>query len=296
MGKIIDSKTKDIIQNPISQTLLIPLYFRAKEAERADLGKSAILYDELSKDLIKRIPYDYEKFDKGKFSAVGCCVRAAYFDKKVEDFIALHKNPVVILGGCGLDTRFERLAKKHQTSQIKNFENAIFYEIDLPEVIEIRKKFLSPSPQDRYIQASLLDSNFLKEIYDKHQNCEFIVVIEGVVMYFENQDLSLMLENLCVLGSFELWVDVVGSVFVKKKMQHDTLSKMQAEFKSGINSPQELIKLLPKSAQASEIEHNLYMRNFPLRWGLFGLFIACWPRKLQMKFSFMLGIKVKNKA
>lgn len=247
--------------NPISQTLLIPLYFRALETQRADKGGEAILYDSYAKALIEQIPYDYAKFDSGRFSRVGCCVRAAYFDSKVESFIATHENAVVILGGCGLDTRFERLCSRHRAQPIPHFESATFYEIDLPEVIALRKSLIPQSARDIYIAASLLDTAWVEEITKAHNNASFIVVIEGVAMYLNRAELREMFESLCVLGHFELWLDVVGSMFAKQKIQHDTLKNMEATFRSGVDSPRELIEIFCPKSSKSNPPHSLAESN-----------------------------------
>ena len=69
-------------------------------------------------------------------SALGCVVRSRYYDQRVESFIRLNARPVVVNVGCGLDTRFQRIAERR---------NAVFYELDLPEVMAIREKLL-PAP------------------------------------------------------------------------------------------------------------------------------------------------------
>ena len=107
----------------VAETLLIPLYMRAKESRRKD----AILRDEMAEYLVENIEYDYTRFDGAKMSEIGCVVRGRYFDDAVRRFIVSHKNPIVVNVDCGLDTRYQRIGKQEQ---------ALFYEMDLPEVID----------------------------------------------------------------------------------------------------------------------------------------------------------------
>lgn len=119
-------KEKIEFQSVVAETLLIPLYMRAKESRRRD----AVLHDPEAERLVARIAYDYGKFDKAWMSALGCVVRSRYYDQRVESFIRLNARPVVVNVGCGLDTRFQRIAERR---------NAVFYELDLPEVMAIRE-------------------------------------------------------------------------------------------------------------------------------------------------------------
>ncbi|TLD80813.1 class I SAM-dependent methyltransferase [Helicobacter sp. MIT 05-5293] len=288
-GEIMNNPESLNINN-VSETLLIPLYFRACEEKRANEGKSAILRDSFAQGLIDAIPYDYSKLDSGKLSRVGCCVRAAYFDRKVAEFITKNDHAVVICGGCGLDTRYERL----KSQNLPHFENATFYEIDLPEVIALRKSLLSESSKDVYLGASLLEKECFLEIKQKHANAPIIVVIEGVMMYFDNEEITKIFSHLSILGEVQLWVDFVGSAFVKHKVQHDTIRHFDAKFRSGFDNPDEVIALAQKANVAlSLLEISLYMRQYWSRWGIFGMLMGLLPRKIQMKFSFMAGFEIR---
>ena len=85
-------KRKYEFKNIVAETLLIPLYMRAKESRRKD----AILKDKMAEQLIACIEYDYSKFDGAKLSEVGCVVRGRYFDDAVRRFIDNHSRPIVV--------------------------------------------------------------------------------------------------------------------------------------------------------------------------------------------------------
>ena len=62
-------KTEYRFDSVVAETLLIPLYFRAKESRR---GRHALLRDETAERLVAGIDYDYSKFDKAGMSALHC--------------------------------------------------------------------------------------------------------------------------------------------------------------------------------------------------------------------------------
>lgn len=109
-------KKKYEFKSIVAETLLIPLYMRAKEIHRQD----AILRDRQAEQLVESIEYDYSKFDGAKLSAVGCVVRGLYFDNAIRRFIATHRNPVVVNVGCGLDTRYQRIEEPQIRSGLKD--------------------------------------------------------------------------------------------------------------------------------------------------------------------------------
>lgn len=119
----------------VSETLLINLYFRSLE----NLVKKPILKDEFSGEIIKHLDYDFSKFDKSKLSRVGTVIRAKFFDDEILKIANENKNCdlVIIQVGAGLDTRPLRLESE--------ISNAIFYDLDLCDVINLREKLVKKS-------------------------------------------------------------------------------------------------------------------------------------------------------
>ena len=125
-------KQKHEFKSIVAETLLIPLYMRAKESRR----ERPILNDKAAECLADSLEYDYSRFDGAKLSEVGCVVRGWYFDRAVRRFIGTHARPVVVNVGCGLDTRFQRIGGG----------KAVFYDMDLPEVIALRRELIPEQP------------------------------------------------------------------------------------------------------------------------------------------------------
>ena len=137
-------KQRHKFESIVAETLLIPLYYRAKESRR----KNPILNDKVAEGLVDSLEYDYSRFDGAKLSEVGCVVRGWFFDRAVRRFIGKHADAVVVNVGCGLDTRFQRIGDG----------KAVFYDMDLPEVIALRRELIPEQPGNPYIAASLLDA------------------------------------------------------------------------------------------------------------------------------------------
>ena len=68
-------ETKQLSSVP--ETMLIPLWARAWETE----NKGGLINDEIAKNIIKQIDYDFSKFKNGKLSQVGCFIRGSLIDK-----------------------------------------------------------------------------------------------------------------------------------------------------------------------------------------------------------------------
>ena len=130
------------IEDAVSETLLITLYMRHLASNRPD----PIIRDESASRLVAEIDYDFSKFDHAERSIIGTAIRADYFDKLAADFIRRQPNPVIVVIGCGLDGRRGRIGRAA--------DNVPFYQLDLPEVIAIRRKLLPPQAGETLIEAS----------------------------------------------------------------------------------------------------------------------------------------------
>ena len=67
------------------------------------------------------------------YSQVATILRSREFDRHARDFVARRPEAVVVHIGCGLDSRFERVAEGGRVE---------WYNLDLPDVIELRKKLI----------------------------------------------------------------------------------------------------------------------------------------------------------
>jgi methyltransferase (TIGR00027 family) len=163
----------------VAETLFIPLYIRANETRRPD----ALLKDEKAVALVEQGAYDFTRIKKMKIDEhdkVTIVLRNRQFDHYVRDFLDRFPESVVVHIGCGLDSRFER------TDNGK----VVWYDLDVPEVIEIRRKLVSPeSNRYHYLPFSAFDTAWMKEV-TTHSSRPFLFLAEGVLMYFEESQVK----------------------------------------------------------------------------------------------------------
>ena len=116
----------------VADTLLIPLYNRAMDAQRPD----AIMKDDQAVALVSRMDYDIAQVRQIRMFAGNKVARILItreMDRFARDFLSRHPQAVVVHVGPGLDSRFERV----DNGRVE------WYDLDLPEVIALRRKLLA---------------------------------------------------------------------------------------------------------------------------------------------------------
>lgn len=225
------SKVKLNITDSIADTMLITLYAKSVETKK----KNPLITDLTACELAEKIDYDFSKYKNKKASSVGVALRASHFDNVAKQFIEKHPKPVVVLVGCGLDTRKQRLGNIS--------DKAIFYELDIEEVINVRNKLIPPDKNEHYVASSMLATEWMDDILVQHPDGNFIFVIEGVLMYFNEADNKFVFTELAKrFNGAEIHFDMLNKWMSKKSSIHDTVSKTNATFKFGIDDEKEIEK------------------------------------------------------
>jgi O-methyltransferase involved in polyketide biosynthesis len=135
----------------VPETLLWTLYHRAVEARRAD----AVLHDPVAVELLERIDYPFEaRFGSGERLSQWQALRARCFDNAVRRFLADHPDGTVVALGEGLETQFWRV----------DDERVHWLTVDLPEVVELRRRLLPENRRLRSIGCSALEPSWLAEV------------------------------------------------------------------------------------------------------------------------------------
>ena len=225
----------------LSSTMLIPLWAKAVEYERPD----AILHDKEAARMLDRIDYDFTPFAKVKASQVGCCGRARLLDEMAQRFIDEHPDAVVVQLGAGLDARYERMGRPNVTA---------WYDLDLPEVIEVRRMLL-PESSNHYLGVSMFDESWTDTVAAHGK--PVLLVIEGVLMYFEEAQVQAFFQMVQrKLPGTQIVLDTLFKKMVGRAQQHDALRQMgetPPEFRWGVGSADDVLKLAPGSRLVEEI-------------------------------------------
>jgi O-methyltransferase involved in polyketide biosynthesis len=157
-------------ENPVAETLLIPLHARAVEARRPD----PMVRDNRAVMMMEQIDYDFGRFKLASHDQITMMMRVREFDRLVREFLGRYPAGTVVHIGCGLDTRFERL----DNGQV------LWYDLDLPEVIAVRRQLIPESERCQYVGCSVLDKSWL-DLVDVEAGQPVLFVAEAVFPYFE---------------------------------------------------------------------------------------------------------------
>jgi O-methyltransferase involved in polyketide biosynthesis len=152
----------------VQETLFIPLAARAREMRR----RRPLLQDPKAAEILASVDFDAEKYGRG-WGGLVTVVRTAIFDCWVSDFLAAQPGGTVVEIGTGLNTRFERTDNGQ----------AHWIDLDLPDTIELRRRFFADSGRRRMVAASVLDQDWLPAVRDNP--APYFFVADGVLAYLE---------------------------------------------------------------------------------------------------------------
>ncbi len=156
----------------VSATTLWTLHNRGTEAKRSD----GVIRDPWAVTLLDALSYDYLKFGKPDQSHG---LRAVAFDTAAHDYLTTHPGAAVVALAEGLQTSFWRLDRTGLLAE------STWYSIDLPPVMELRRRLLPPDDRIVELAQSALDRSWLDRVDSK--NGAFITA-EGLLMYLEPED------------------------------------------------------------------------------------------------------------
>jgi O-methyltransferase involved in polyketide biosynthesis len=211
------------------QTNLITLYARACHSKT----KNPILNDPWAEKAISRIEHDFLKFKVGGSDSLTFAVRARKFDSIVTQFLAENPKATVLYLGCGLDARVYR---------INPSENVKWFDIDFPDVIELRHRLFPERVGYKMIGSSLADLEWMENIPGDNPA---IIIAEGVSMYLTEEIIKNLLNRIVdhfPVGriAFDAHSHRVISWMTKNEK---SLTGTNATFHWGIDKPGDALKL-----------------------------------------------------
>ena len=163
----------------VQETLFIPLAARAIQTQR----KHPVLRDPKAVELVRSIDYDTARYDRSAGGLV-TVLRTAIIDFWVRSFLAAHPAATVVEIGTGLNTRFERV----DNGQVH------WFDLDLPDVIELRRTFFADTERRRMVAASVLDEEWLPAV--ARSRGPYFFVADGVLVYLPEDQVMAMLARL----------------------------------------------------------------------------------------------------
>ncbi|WP_260459775.1 class I SAM-dependent methyltransferase [Streptomyces sp. WAC04114] len=212
----------------VQETLLIPLYGRAVENRKPQPA----LRDPRAEDIVASIDYDFARFDNLP-SLVGTVLRTSLFDRWVADFLTSHPTGTVVEIGVGLNTRHERLDNGQ----------AHWFDLDLPDVIDLRRTFFTDSPRRTMIAASVTDEAWTDAVKSPGP---YFFSAEAVLPFLSEAQVRHVVD--LIAGRFPgslLALDTAGPGIIDTQDQHDALGKVEARMQWTCADPAELTMWRP---------------------------------------------------
>ena len=107
------------------------------------------------------------------------------FDRIANLFITNHPGCTVINLACGFDTRFWRIDNG----------NCRYVELDLPEMIDLKRELLKDQLTYELIGCSIFDTAWIDQV-TANGNSNFLLLAEGLFMYLPKQDATKVLGEI----------------------------------------------------------------------------------------------------
>jgi O-methyltransferase involved in polyketide biosynthesis len=186
----------------VSETLLIPLVVKAKEAAHNE----PIFVDKKSVEILDKIDTGDIIIDGGSISTHGILARTRVIDSGVKELLDQNPKATIINLGAGLDTRMSRL----DNGELR------WYDLDLKEVIQLRRRFFEESERIFFIESSVMDFSWIGKIVLSPGET-IIIIAEGLMMYFSESDIKQLLSQISTrFPKAHMFFDVVHPYFVGK--------------------------------------------------------------------------------
>ncbi len=224
----MEEKMKVRVQG-VPETMLQTLYARAEESQKPN----HYIYDEKAIEIVSQLDYDFSKASGDKMMSYGVIARTIILDRLVQEFLAENAGAVVINIACGLDTRCYRMAGKY----------ARWYNVDLPETMEIRSRFLKEDGPVYQIAKSATDETFTDSI--EYHGEPVLVVIEGLTMYLSGADVQQMFHIIDKKVEKATVLVEVMSPFSVNNIKEKSIEGSKAKFSWGVRKGRELEALVP---------------------------------------------------
>ncbi|HVM70494.1 MAG TPA: class I SAM-dependent methyltransferase [Anaerolineales bacterium] len=190
------------------RTLLLPLWARAKEINRSHPQMRDPLAVEIVNALCGKPEYKeiFADLEKGldNFYQLSQVIRAQCLDEEIRMYLQAHPQATVVNIGAGLDTTFSR---------IDNGRLSRWYDLDLPEVIALRQKFIPEKERCTCIPKSVLDTTWFDDIGDTKNG--LMCVACGVLFFLSEAHIKSLLVSMA--GRFpgsEIAFDTMSALFM----------------------------------------------------------------------------------
>jgi len=195
-------------------------------------------------------------------------IRTEILDEAIVRFLDENPDSVVVNLGCGLDTRVGRIDNG----------TVFWYDLDLPETIEIRKNFFDENGRYRFIARSVHDFTWVDEI---EKNKKTLFIAEGLFNYFTERQVKDIL--LAIKGNFpgaEIVFEAYSTLMKRSWHRHRHIRNAFSMFKWGVDTGKKLERW---DSGIKFIQEWHYFDRHPRRWRWMRYFRYIRPLRKVMK-------------
>lgn len=220
------------------ETMLLALYSRAMESR----SSNPLLRDIMAEEAVKWIDYDFERIKPNRVESLQVVLRSLQLDRWTAEFLAEHPVAIVLQLGCGLDSRVYRIDPPPSVR---------WFDVDYPEVIELRRKLYPDRTGYSLVGSSVMDLGWLTEIPGDRSAW---ILAEGLTYYLSESNMKFLLNHLT--GHFprgQIAFDAVSSLGAKMAKNNAKIRATGASIGWWIDDPHDIKLLDPKLELVTEL-------------------------------------------
>ncbi|MDO5713268.1 MAG: class I SAM-dependent methyltransferase [Tissierellia bacterium] len=139
---------------------------------------------------------------------------------------------MIINLGAGLDTRFYRVDN----------QKILWYDVDLPRVMDIREELIPHHDRVLSIKGSILEKEWINKV--KEESRPVLIIIEGVLQFFKKEEAQFVLDYLAERfpGAYVLF-DLCAEEVLRDPKLMKKLTKSDTLFQWGEDDPKEVERM-----------------------------------------------------
>lgn len=209
--------------NNVNKTLYIPLYGKAFVSK-----KGIIINDPKAETIWKKEGFELKGKSKSKWLAYYMAMRSAVFDNWVKERLSENKNAIVLHIGSGMDSRVERIKANYNQ----------WFDIDFDSVINERRKYYKETDSYHMIIGDAREPEWVKNL---PQNADTIIILEGISMYLQINELEQLLHTLCnYFNNVNLLMDCYTELSAKISKYRNPINDVGVTQVYGLDEPKSI--------------------------------------------------------
>ncbi len=260
-----------------SKTLFIPLYGKAL------MSREGFFSDKAAERIVDSCGCDFSDVDKSEKLAIYMTMRAMQYDELAQQFISKYPDCIVLHLGCGLDSRYERVETKPKH----------WYDIDLPDVIELRSNYYQQNDGYTMISSSVTAPDCFDSI--QHHTERVLVIAEGLSMYLTEDEMVELIKKIGEkFGAASFLFDAYSIAAGKLSKLKNPINAVNADISFCMSDP----ALLEKRCENAKcvLNHDIIRKKYIERlngaWKTRFKFMG----RLGASFYRIYGYKIRSKA